>query len=297
MEIDLVWLLLLPVIFALGWMTARYDRIQFRRESRQIPKEILRAMSALVAERPREATEALLAAAHLAPDSTDLHQTVGNLYRRQGLIDRAMEVHEAALGHPNLSFMDRAAIVLDLARDYVAAGLFDRAEAALTDLIEQLKTRSDADAAALANVARLLMLEIWQRVQNWDAAIFWAHEAQAHGARFDPHGVAQLLGHFYCEKAMLGLSAGDASVARDALAKAAAVPSVPPGVVARMQWIESQLHDRAQAGQAAGGVASGAAGNASAAEWKACTVCGFRTKQMMWRCPGCHHWDSFLTTR
>ena len=93
MELDPVWLLLLPVVFALGWATARYDRGQQHREGQHASDEVLAAMSSLLAQDAQAATDRLLSAARADPDAMQLHRAVGNLYRQRGLIDRAIEVH------------------------------------------------------------------------------------------------------------------------------------------------------------------------------------------------------------
>ena len=59
MELDPVWLLLLPVVFALGWMTARFDRGQQHREGQHASDEVLAAMSSVLANDYVGATERL----------------------------------------------------------------------------------------------------------------------------------------------------------------------------------------------------------------------------------------------
>ena len=273
MELDPAWLLVLPMVFALGWITARYDRGQQRRESRHVSHDVMHAMSALLADNTQQATDALLSAARSDPEATELHRAVGNLYRRRGLIDRAIEVHEAALRHPDLNLQERLRLMADLGRDYQAAGLFDRAEAVLTELLEH------ADDNALANEARFMLLQLSQSTRNWDAALQWARELGQHGGNFVAHTYDQLMGHFYCEQAAVALSRGDQQAALAALAQAESFPA--PGPSERIALLRDQLV------QGSVKPASDTSGQT------ACRVCGFRTRQRLWQCPGCHHWDSF----
>jgi len=270
-ELDPVWLLVLPLVFALGWITARYDRGQQRSEGKHASAEVLSAMSALLANDAPAATDKLLSAARLDPDASELHRAVGNLYRKRGLVDRAIEVHEAALRSPGLTSADRHALILDLGRDYLAAGLFDRAEGVLRELL------AESENGPAAEQARLLLLEIAQTTRNWAEAIRWAKEIQARGGFFADHTADQLLGHFYCELAEAAIKQGDQSGALSALAEAQHHPALGPA--ARIKELRAQL--------------VGDAAKSELTEPSACKVCGFRTRQRLWQCPGCHHWDSF----
>lgn len=271
MELDPVWLLVLPLVFALGWITARYDRSQQRSEGKHASAEVLSAMSALLANDAQAATDKLLSAARSDPDASELHRAVGNLYRKRGLVDRAIEVHEAALRSPNLTAAGRETLILDLGRDYLAAGLFDRAEGVLRELL------AESENSPAAEQVRLLLLEIAQTTRNWAEAIRWAKDIGANGGSFADHTADQLLGHFYCEMAEAAIKQGDQSGALSALAEAQYHPA--PGPVARIKELRACL--------------VGDATSSEPTEPSACKVCGFRTKQQLWQCPGCHHWDSF----
>lgn len=272
MELDPAWLLLLPVVFTLGWATARYDRGQQRREGWHASDEVLNAMSALLANDAQGATERLLSAARSDPEAIQLHRAVGNLYRRRGLIDRAIEVHEAAMRHPNAALHDRLNLMADLGRDYQAAGLFDRAEAVLRELL------THATDAPLADQARQLLLDIAQTQRDWWQAIDWANALRLHGGSVDSQTLAQMLGHFYCEIAALAIERSDTSAALSALSEAEQF--VAPGPSRRIAILRAEL-----------------AGNVSASEQTlrpaVCQHCGFRTRQSLWQCPGCRCWDSF----
>jgi lipopolysaccharide assembly protein B len=277
-EIDLAWLLVLPMLFALGWVTARYDRRQQRRENRGVSRDVLNGLSDVLANDLEAATESLLSAARLAPDATELHRSVGNLYRRRGLIDRAIEVHEGALRHPEISVQDDARLRLDLGRDYLAAGLFDRAVTAFETALE--KAVVPGTVSESANQARALLLQTAQRTRDWSSALHWAQELHNHGGSFGEHSYSQLMGHFYCEQAQAALRAGKQDEAMAFVTKAESFSATGP------QKRAAQI--RAAISQGSSAVAQGAPTPSS------CRVCGFRSRQTHWQCPGCHHWDSFL---
>jgi lipopolysaccharide biosynthesis regulator YciM len=280
-EIDLAWLLVLPMLFALGWATARYDRRQQRGENRGVSRDVLNGLSDVLADDLEGATESLLCAARLAPDATELHRSVGNLYRRRGLIDRAIEVHEGALKHPEISEQDEARLRLDLGRDYLAAGLFDRATTAFeTGLAKAVERGAVLDAA---NQARALLLQTAQRTRDWASAITWAQELHNHGGSFGEHSHPQLMGHFYCEQAEAALRAGKHEEALAALAKAESFSAAGP---------------RKRAAQVRMEISGGSRSDSQSTPTpSSCRVCGFRSRQTHWQCPGCHHWDSFLESK
>jgi lipopolysaccharide assembly protein B len=273
-EIDLAWLLVLPMVFALGWITARHDKSQQGREARRVSSEVLNGLSDVLANDLEAATQSLLSAARLAPDATELHRSVGNLYRRRGMIDRAIEVHEGALKHPELSAEDDIRLRLDLGRDYLAGGLFDRAEDTLTKVLGSAADRR----AGAANQARLLLLKVAQQTRDWEGALRWAQELHAHGGAFEGHTHAQLMGHFYCEQAEHALRSGNLSEAKALLSKAESFSATGP------QKRAAQIHAKI----------SGAAQANPHGTPVSCRVCGFRSRQTHWQCPGCHSWDSFL---
>ncbi len=288
MEIDLAWLLVLPAVFALGWIVARYDRGQQRREAKKVPKDVLDGMSSLLGDDLAAATDSLLKAARLAPDSSDLHRAVGNLYRRRGMTDRAIEVHEIALRNPSLSQAERELMTLDLARDYLAAGIFDRAQ----ETFELLASSSGAavqssTSGAVAQSARSSLLYLFQRTRQWPRAIETleaikkAQEPLAEGYDHD-----QLMGHFYCELAELEVKNTNWVAALGFLEKARAYHAAGP--LRRMEALRSEIAARQNQTELASVGTVGAADQAYI-----CKACGFRARKPLWQCPGCHRWDSF----
>jgi lipopolysaccharide biosynthesis regulator YciM len=175
---------------------------------------------------------------------------------------------------------DRTGLMLDLGRDYLAAGLFDRAELVLQELVGDGSV-SDTNK----NAARLLLMNIAQRTRDWSQAIGWAQAIYEHQGTFGAHDYAQLMGHFYCEVAVSAIKTNRADDARIALSQAEKFAS--PGPWKRVALIREQMN-YAQTN------------NAQAADTQhltACKVCGFRSQQTYWQCPGCHHWDSFAAAK
>jgi lipopolysaccharide biosynthesis regulator YciM len=187
MEIQLWWLLSLPVFFGLGWVAARIDIKQLVSESRTLPKSYFQGLNFLLNEQPDKAIEAFLEAARVDPETIELHFTLGSLFRRRGETDRAIRVHQNLVDREGLSDVQRLHALSELGQDYLKAGLLDRAEEIF------LKLRSTSrDEEALR-----FLLEIYQQEKEWVRAIGIAEAMPDHADHLLQKDVAE----FYCELA------------------------------------------------------------------------------------------------
>jgi len=187
MEIDLWWLLVLPIFFALGWVAARIDIRHLLNESRVLPRSYFKGLNFLLNEQPDQAVEAFIEAARVDPETIELHFALGNLFRRRGETDRAIRVHQNLIERDGLSAEQRLHALSELGHDYLKAGLLDRAEEIF------LKLRSGArDEEALKS-----LLEIYQQEKDWAKAIAIAEEMPNHSDHLWQKSIAE----FRCEMA------------------------------------------------------------------------------------------------
>ena len=144
MDFELQWLLLgLPLAFALGWLASRIDLRQWKREQRESSQTYLKGLNLLLNEQPDKAIDTFIEVVQNDPDSTELHFSLGNLFRRRGEYERAVRLHEFLLARAGLPRAERERAQAALAQDFMKAGLFDRAEQAYRALEG---TRFDTDA-------------------------------------------------------------------------------------------------------------------------------------------------------
>jgi lipopolysaccharide biosynthesis regulator YciM len=212
MEIELWWLLALPVFFALGWTAARIDLKHLLYESSALPRSYFRGLNFLLNEQPDKAIEAFLEAAKLDPETVELHFALGSLFRRRGETDRAIRVHlnliERDASLTQLTDEQRLHALSELGQDYLKAGLLDRAEAMF------LKLRGTArDEEALR-----FLLEIYQQEKEWGKAITMAESLPEHLHHTWQKDVA----NFYCELAADAILNGEGVEARRLLDEALA---------------------------------------------------------------------------
>ena len=134
MDFELWWLLPIPALFfAMGWIAARIDIKHLLRESRALPLSYFRGLNFLLNEQPDKAIESFIEVVKVDPQTIDLHFALGNLFRRQGEIDRAIRMHQNLLDRPDLPADKRQTAVFELAQDFHRAGLLDRAGRAFPD--------------------------------------------------------------------------------------------------------------------------------------------------------------------
>src|SRR5690606_38598443 len=94
-EVDTVdfepwWLILVPVLFALGWIAARVDIRQMLSETRNLPNSYFKGLNFILNEEPDQAIDAFVEVAKLDPETTELHFALGSLFRRRGGMERAI---------------------------------------------------------------------------------------------------------------------------------------------------------------------------------------------------------------
>ena len=187
MELELWWLLGIPVLFGLGWLAARVDIHQLVAESRTLPRGYFKGLNLLLNDQPDKAIDAFIEIVRLDPESADMHFALGNLFRRRGETERAIRVHQNLLARPDLPQEQKEHAEYELGVDYLKAGLLDRAEETFNRLIN----------GQYGAQARRQLLEIFQREKEWPRAIESALGLQESGAGSRQKEIAQ----FYCEMA------------------------------------------------------------------------------------------------
>jgi lipopolysaccharide assembly protein B len=185
------WLIFLPLLFALGWMAARFDIKQMLSETRNLPDSYFRGLNFLLNEEPDRAIDAFVEVAKLDPETTELHFALGSLFRRRGEMERAIRVHQSLLFREDLPISQRDHAQHELAQDYLKAGMLDRAE----DAFRLLKDTSFALPAMRA------LIRIYESEHDWPRAI----EAVQNLRKLVNEPVPQIV-HYHCEQAQAFLA-------------------------------------------------------------------------------------------
>jgi lipopolysaccharide biosynthesis regulator YciM len=206
-QIETGWLLLIPIFFSLGWIASRWDlRLEARQDERERLKQqrsTFKGLNLLLNEQPDQAIETLVKVAQLDPETVDLHFSLGNLFRRRGETERAIRVHQHLANRDDIKPRDRDHAAYELGRDFLRAGLLDRAEASLNQVGQ----------GKYAIPAKESLLEMYQVEKDWKKAIIAATELQGLQDKSHQLEIAQ----FYCEIAQEALRGKDMAEAETSI--------------------------------------------------------------------------------
>lgn len=310
--IDLPPLLLLLLAFvavgATAWILGRRS-VPVRRV--RLPRDYLAALDHLVNERFDLATEVIERLAASRSEQADIQFALGSLFRRRGEVARASAVHERLRESSVATVREQA--TFELALDYLAAGLLDRAERYLEE-----------SAAAKLYRERALDRLAWVYEQQRDFAgalrIWHEMPGDMRAAR------AGTAAHYLCELAEQALLQGeldrvgtllaearlhDPDSARASLLAARVARRTGTPDEARAAWrrvfldspmLQSVFMDEALMGADEQQCREFLAAVAAPDVWRRaadtavsrfrCSSCGLESVAWHWRCPSCRNWDT-----
>src|SRR5690606_36395093 len=95
-----------------------------------------RGMSYLLNEQMDNSVDKFIEALEVTGETLEIHLALGNMMRRKGEAAKAFRIHQNVLDRRGLTSKQHHEAQLELARDYVSAGLLDRAESLFQELIQ-----------------------------------------------------------------------------------------------------------------------------------------------------------------
>ncbi len=143
-----------------------------------------------------KAVEAFIKMLDVSPESVETILALGNFFRRRGEVDQAISIHQNLVSKPNLTTKERCQCLLDLAQDYMCAGVYDRAESLLLEIINTFGYQ-------LETTLRYL-IDIYEREKDWEKALAITFRLQVISG--EPRG--HEIGHYYSELSELAWSKG-----------------------------------------------------------------------------------------
>ena len=202
--------LLLPIAAAYGWyMGDRNAKQKYINQSNRLSREYVDGLNFLLSNQKDKAVDLFLDMLKEDEGTLEAHLTLGNLFRSRGEIDRAIRIHQALLESSSLTFEQRLLAIQQLGRDYMGAGLYDRAEEMFLQLIDE----EDFQQSALQQ-----LIIIYQSTSEWINAINIATKLVKLGNEKYKIYIAQ----FYCELASLAIANDDLDKAYNLLQKSSA---------------------------------------------------------------------------
>lgn len=220
--------LLLPVAAAYGWYMGRRSAQQSKQDdASRLSRDYVAGVNFLLSNQQDKAVDLFLDMLKEDTGTVEAHLTLGNLFRSHGEVDRAIRIHQSLMESASLTYDQRLLAVQQLGRDYMAAGLYDRAE----DMFKQLVDETDFRLGALQQ-----LLQIYQATSDWQSAIEVAERLVKLGKEKHRGEIA----NFWCELALQQMAANDLDKAMALLKKGAAADrnSARVSIMMGRVWME-----------------------------------------------------------
>lgn len=181
--------LLLPVAAGYGYIMGKNSaRSKAHEQNRQITSEYSKGLKFLLDREEDQGLEHLINLLEVSADSVEHYLTLAIMFRRRGEFDRAIKIHELLLEQANLSSQVTTSILIELAQDYIMAGLLDCAEKHLLELVK----RSDPKAIEL-------LFDLYLQTKEWQKGILLYEK---NTSLFTKHRLKVAVANFYCEQSI-----------------------------------------------------------------------------------------------
>ncbi len=188
-----VYFMLLIAVIA-GWVLGRLSaprNAAAERNGSDIFEDYFVGLNYLLNDEPDEAIDTFIKALEINSETIETHLALGALLRRRGKVDKAIKVHQALLARPGLDQSFFGATKLQLAVDYISAGLLDRAERLLREIL------SDNSAAKWSALQHLIT--IYQMEKEWQKAVDCSDQLLLNSAYKRDQELRAAAAHYCCE--------------------------------------------------------------------------------------------------
>ena len=193
----------------IAWYLGTRSHIQEEESPRKsnVPRDYLIGLNFLLNEETDKAVDIFIKMLEVDSDTVETHLAVGKLFRRRGEVDRAIRIHQNLIARPQLERVYREQSLFELGQDYVSAGMLDRAEKIVLELVNG----NSHSAQALRT-----LIAIYQQEKAWAKAVDAAVKYEA----VTRQTMRPVIAHYYCELAELAHQKGKYEFAEDYLEKA-----------------------------------------------------------------------------
>lgn len=195
------------LLAAAGWALGRFDERDGEEPVQPLNIDYLKGLNFLLNEQTDQALEHFLKMVRVDDRTIETHFALGSLFRRRGEIDRAIRIHQNIIARPDLPAEQRDQALFSLAKDYLKAGLLDRAE----KMFVRLSQGSRYQVEALEQLCR-----IYEQEHEWQRAIDSGQKLETLSGR----SLALQIAHYYCELAEQAAGNNDFTAARAFVKKA-----------------------------------------------------------------------------
>ena len=184
-----------------GWAMGRFGERDTEEAPPPLNIDYLKGLNFLLNEQTDQALEHFLKMVRVDDKTIETHFALGSLFRRRGEVERAIRIHQNIIARPDLASEQRDQALYSLAKDYLAAGLLDRAE----KLFVRLAQGSRYQVQALESLC-----SIYEQERDWEKAIDAGQRLEVLGGK----SLALQIAHYYCELAEAAAGENDYASAR-----------------------------------------------------------------------------------
>ena len=197
------------LLAAAGWAMGRFGERDDEDAPPPLNIDYLKGLNFLLNEQTDQALEHFLRMVRVDDKTIETHFALGSLFRRRGEIDRAIRIHQNIIARPDIASEQRDQALYSLAKDYLSAGLLDRAE----NLFVRLAQGSRYQVQSLE-----ALCGVYEQERDWEKAIDSGQRLEVIGGR----SMALQIAHYHCELAEAAALKKDFVAARKFVKKAQA---------------------------------------------------------------------------
>ncbi len=212
-------LLICFIAIALGWLLGRFQLfdVWMKFKNRAWHKSYMEGIHLLLNEEPDQAIEDFINSCEVNSESFELHNALASMLRRKGEVDRAIRIHANLVECSKLPKEQTHTSTIELANDYISAGLLDRAERLLINVVNNSKNFEERPLE--------LLQQIYQIEKEWKKAILVAEQLlPKRSVTFEDKRLSSgkhhiEIAHYYCEIAEIALRDHNFKAAEEALSE------------------------------------------------------------------------------
>lgn len=129
---------------------------------KQFKLHYFKGLNYLINDQPDQALDTFIKIQKIDGEGLEIHMALANLFRQRGEVDRAIRIHQDIILRASIKSKVKARVMLELGKDYLKAGVLDRAE---YYFLSSLKFKHQTKSCYI------YLQEIYQREKKWPAAI------------------------------------------------------------------------------------------------------------------------------
>ncbi len=182
------FLILLPIAVFSGYRLGKKQATEPQSQSKSLSSNYVKGLNYLLNEQPDKAVDTFIDLLQIDTETVDTHMALGHLFRKRGEVDRAIRLHQNIIARPQLSKENHNEALYELAVDYQAVGMYDRATSLFEKLLAEPKHKKDSLHQ---------LLHVYQATRDWEQAAKTAEQLEIMMGEKQAKAIA----HFYCELA------------------------------------------------------------------------------------------------